>query len=131
MTEERMNLEARLQRIEKQNRSLKRWASSLCLGLVAVGLMSATLPNLCKTIWAERFILRDSENRDRMIIDAYSHANPTFQIMDKKGKIVSELAFDLDGSLAAIQYDAKGKTLSRTKLVGAPSDGPTERDVLY
>jgi hypothetical protein len=63
MTNETRNLIERVERLERQNRSLKRVGLSLLLLLSAIGLMGQAQKN--KKVEAERFVLLDEQGRER------------------------------------------------------------------
>lgn len=133
MTHSQSQLEVRLSRLEQANRRLKRASAGLALLVAAVGLMSFTLPSLCKTVWAERFVLQDSQNRDRMVIDAYSQAHPAITVMDEQGRTIAKLALDVDGG-ALSTWDENGNAVSSTRLwepARKKKQGPSESDVLF
>lgn len=116
------NLEARLSKLERQNQRLKRWGGSLLVAALAVSFVSMTFPNLCKTVWAERFVLRDSQNHDRLVLDAYSFDNPTVEVKDVRGKTVAQLQFDASGNAAILRMDGKGKPAGRQWLWKSDAD---------
>ena len=95
------------------------------MGVLAIGFMSMTT-SLCKTVWAERFVLRDSSMRDRMVIDAYSTAQPTISFKDEKGKVVARLQVDGDGGAGLVTY-SKGKPASRTWLWQPGTESEADR----
>ena len=127
-----MHFEDRLRRLERENRWLKR-VSGAVLALVAVaGLMSAAFPEttrtLCKTIWAERFILKDAHMNDRILLDAYSYETPRMIVKDEKGRTVTELAFGQNGRTTITTRNAAGKASEPMVLWGPRPDQPLERD---
>jgi len=91
-------LAERVQKLEDENRRLKSLTRRWGLGLAAIGgaavLMSMTTA-MCKTVWAERFVLQDSSGRERGVITAYETGGvPKFTLFDAKGS--SALAFGVD-----------------------------------
>ncbi len=93
-------LAARVQSLEEENRRLKsktrRWGLALAaLGGVAV--LSSMTAVVCETVWAERFVLKDSRGRQRGFITAYETGGaPQLALLDAKG--ARALTFGVDDS---------------------------------
>jgi hypothetical protein len=102
------NLVRRLEILERENRRLKRFGVGV-LGLVGVvGLTSLVAPRLCKTVWAERFVLNDGSGNTRLMLDAYSSGAPTIVAQDKDGRTFAKLT--LAGEKPCLEfYDANGE----------------------
>lgn len=93
MQAEIRELNDRLQKLEGENKRLKRFALAGVALLGVVGLSSMALTSsfktvaMCKTVWAERFVLQDSSGRERGVITAYETGGaPVFSLLDDKGK---------------------------------------------
>ena len=84
-------LAARVEKLENQNRWLKRAGLTLLLLPAAVLLMGQTGPT--RTIEAQSFVLKDSAGHVRAAL-AMLDAHPTLRLFDAKGKI----RIALDGS---------------------------------
>jgi hypothetical protein len=79
-------LTERVQALERQNKNLKRYgiAAAALLGVVGLSSMASSM---CKTVWAERFVLQDSQGRERGVITAYeTGGTPTLSLLDHKGQ---------------------------------------------
>ena len=114
----KQDLIQRVERLEKQNRNLRRvggaFGALAAVALVAPFVMSAS--PVCKTIWAERFVLKDGQGHQRGLWDAYtSNGNPTLKLYDAKGKACFALELDDEGEPTLCTVGADGK-LVPTKL---------------
>lgn len=90
------DLESRLARLEQQNRRLKRGGLALGALTLVVGLASAASV-VCKTVWAERFVLKDARGRERLVLDAYQESAPTISFHDARGRQIAKLSVDDEG----------------------------------
>ena len=113
MREHANDITARLDRLERENRRLKRVGGGLAIAVAALGLMSAA-SGFCKTVWAERLVLRDSSGNDRLMMDAYSSGVPSITMRDGNGKSVARLSWK-DG-IQVDMLDAKGSTRACTRI---------------
>jgi hypothetical protein len=93
--ESQASLFARLEKVERQNRSLRIFGSVALLGVAgALFLGLAAAPS--KTVEAERFIVRDSLGKARMIL-AVGDEGPALTLLDKDGKLRVNLGVDKEG----------------------------------
>lgn len=126
MTEQ--NLTARLDKLERQNKRLVR-AGAAAFGLAIAGWAMSMAP-VCKTVWAERFVLRDARNNERAVLTAYeTGGTPQLTFLNQKGKSVATLSVDEDGGAFLTLADAKGKTVrfsAHTATQGKGSGGEPE-----
>ncbi len=110
----------RLASLERENRRLKRMGVGLLGASVLFGLLGAASPMLCKTVWAERLVLRNSSNKEVMTMDAYSTGRPTITMRDNSGKSVVRLSWEEGVKMAflgkggepatTVKIDSKGQT---------------------
>jgi len=138
-------LERRLDRVERENRWLKR-AGVVALGMIAaVGLMGqATESKVAKVIEAETFVVRDSSGNIRAVLEnvvgqgaslvfrgtdgmeqiaLQSFGNSRgFTLSDKSGNGRAALTLEADGSIALALYDEKSK--SHVKLLAGRDGNP-------
>ncbi len=91
-------LEARLAQLETDNRRLRRVGGAALLGLGALTLMSFAAPTLCDIVWAERFVLRDAQNKTRVTINAYATDTPSLTFHDARGKAMGSVGIAPDGT---------------------------------
>jgi hypothetical protein len=85
MTQNDLDLAQRITRLERQNRRM-RFAGLAAMGVTGVALL-ASASAVCKTVWAERFVLRDSSNRERAVLTAYETGGPPkLSLLDEKGE---------------------------------------------
>ena len=84
------DLLARMDHLERQNRSLKRWGmAALVFGVVGV-LGSAAA--VCDSVSAERFLVRDSRGKERVRLTAYETGGvPKLSFLNDKGQVVFSL----------------------------------------
>ena len=113
MSDQYTQLITRVEKLEKQNRRLRRVGGGLLAVLGVVGLMSMAAPRVCKTVWGERFVLRDSQGRDRMRLDAYSSTSPSLTLMNRSGTGTARLILAEDGDMQ-LQFFSKGKPTPAT-----------------
>ena len=114
MNQAKQDITARLEKLEQENRRLKRVGGALLGAIGVVALCGAAAPAFCKTVWAERLVLRDSSGRDRLMMDAYSSDTPSITMRDKSGESVVRLSWK-DGVLMDL-LDAKGKSSATVKI---------------
>ena len=117
----------RIETLEKQNRRM-RWAGGLLATLAVTGMgMSMAGPRVCKTVWGERFVLKDSSLRERMVLDAYSTRTPSLAFKDIEGKKIAELSMGSGGALAMQIFKNGKKTRAHFELVpDGDSDGDSD-----
>src|SRR5688572_8872584 len=101
------DLSSRLDRLERENRRLKRLGGGALAGLGLLSLMSFATP-ICKTIMAERFVLHDASSRSRLTLNAYGSEQPGITFHDARGQAVASFTMGTDGSLA-VQVIEDGK----------------------
>ncbi|HUR29435.1 MAG TPA: hypothetical protein VM509_14695 [Planctomycetota bacterium] len=84
------DLIVRLDRLERQNRSLKRWSlAAVVLG--GVGMLGAAA-TVCDSVSAERFIVRDTRGNERVRLTAYeTGGSPKLTFSNEKGQAVFSL----------------------------------------
>lgn len=100
-------LNVRLERLEKQNRTLKRWGAGLALGLGLLGLASAKM--VCDTVTGERLVLHDTSGRTRVTVDAYGSDSPSLVFHSRDGRATAKLGVnEKSGELVINVFDSKG-----------------------
>jgi hypothetical protein len=100
-------LNTRIEKLETQNRLLKRWGLVAGGALCAVTLFTAAAP-LCDVVTGERLVIRDSTGRARVGIDAYHTETPGLTLHDKAGRERAKLAIDDKGDVKLSLTDEKG-----------------------
>jgi hypothetical protein len=84
------DLLSRMETLERQNRSLKRWAFA-ALAFTSIGIL-ASAAAVCDSVSAERFLVRDSRGKERVRLTAYETGGvPKLSFFDDKGKTVFSL----------------------------------------
>ena len=94
------DLLVRIESLEKQNRRMRRIGGGLVAALGLVGLMSFAGPPVCKTVWAERFVLKDSSMRERMVLDGYSTSTPSLTLKNTDGQGIASLSINDKGDMS-------------------------------
>ena len=108
------DLNARVDRLESQNKRLVRWGGAL-LGVVATGWLMSMMP-VCKTVWAERFVLKDSSGHERGVFTAYeTGGTPQLTFHDAKGATQAIISVDKQGPFFAL-HNAKGEEALRISV---------------
>jgi len=94
-------LAARVQSLEVENQLLKSRARRFALALAALGgvaVLSSMAAVVCETVWAERFVLKDSRGRQRGYITAYETGGaPQLALLDAKGARALTFGVDDEG----------------------------------
>lgn len=126
MTQELSKLTQRLEQLERQNRRFKKVGVGLAGALGVVALMAAN--PLCDIVSAERFVLRDSHGKTRMLMDAY-HTEPSIQLRNQAGKTVASFGVDKQGEAYLTFFDANGnpKGSSKAKSEGSQPSQCTDK----
>lgn len=100
-------LSVRLERLERQNRRMKRAGLCAALGLGLLGLAGAAAP-ICDVLTGERLVLRDESGRTRVTLDAYRTETPALALSDKSGRVRARLGLDDRGDALLTVLDEKG-----------------------
>jgi len=107
-------LNARLEKVEAQNRSLKRWGA-LALALGGVMVLTSMLA-VCKTVTAERFLVQDSSGRERARFTAYeTGGKPVLSLLDERGQCILKIGVS-DEDKAFVEVQGKSGPV-RSELV--------------
>lgn len=101
---------ARIESLEKKNRRLVRIGGAAILALGSLGAMS--LRSTCDTVSAERFVLLDTQGRQRALISAYETGGaPQFVLYDKKGRAAATLGIGKGGAYLTLADADAGRTI--------------------
>lgn len=104
------DLIARIESLEKKNRRLVRIGGAAILALGSLGAMS--LRSTCDTVSAERFVLLDTQGRQRALISAYETGGaPQFVLYDKKGRAAATLGIGKSGACLTLADAETGRTI--------------------
>ena len=110
----------RLERLERENKHLRR-AGVAALAVTGVALL-ASATTVCKTVWAERFVLKDPSNRERAVLTAYETGGaPKLSLLDEQGKAALTFGVAEDG-VAFLELPGEQGPVRRSILLS--SDGP-------
>lgn len=99
MSHQDHDLVARLERLERENRRVKRVVGGLLAGVGALALVSFAAPTLCKTVTAERLVIHDERGKERMVVNAYATRTPSLTFKDASGAAAARLSIDDAGTL--------------------------------
>jgi hypothetical protein len=113
------SLEQRLEKVERENRSLRVLGTVMLLGMAGVlclGLTSAP----SKKIEAEVLVLKSAQNKSQMILDAGADG-PALTILDKNGKLRVNLGVTKEGPALDLLDAAESP---RAQLMITEDQGP-------
>jgi len=123
MSQSDLDLARRLERLERENRTLRRWgiaAGALC----GVAVLASAAAVTCKTVWAERFVLRDASNRERAVLTAYETGGPPqLSLLDADGQRALTIGVSEQG-VAYMEVPGDDGPVRRSFAVG-PQGNPT------
>jgi hypothetical protein len=86
----------RLERLERENKNLRR-AGIAALAVTGAALL-ASASSVCKTVWAERFVLKDPSMRERAVLTAYeTGGTPKLSLLDEHGREALTFGVGNDG----------------------------------
>lgn len=86
----------RLERLERENKNLRR-AGIAALAVTGAALF-ASASSVCKTVWAERFVLKDPSMRERAVLTAYDTGGiPKLSLLDEQGREALTFGVAQDG----------------------------------
>ena len=123
MNETLRDLDVRLERLERENKRLKRWSGALCGGFALLGLLGMAAPTLCDVVSGERLVLRDETGRQRIVLDAYRNDLPTLTLQTRAGQPLATLGIDKQGEAYFRLFDAAGKEKTAYTTGGCTSGG--------
>lgn len=112
-----MNIEQRLQRLEIENRRLKRIGFVLVLVPAMAVLMGQAAPDKEKAVRANRFVLTDSEGNERGVFEVKKNGQPALNFFDTNGNKRIQLYVGDETATALHFIDANG--LPRLELARA------------
>ena len=125
MTTTDRDLRARVEQLEQSSRRLVRWGGLLAATGAAAWLMA--MAPVCKTVWAERFVLKDARGAERALLTAYENGGrPRFALLGPGGKAVAEISVDESGSAFLALFDGTGRRSVLSAVDGLGSD-PAEK----
>lgn len=127
MTQQANDLALRVEKLENENRKLKRWSLGLA-ALAGVVALSSAAAVVCDTVYGERFVIRDTSGRERAFITAYeTHGLPQFSMLTEKGQKALTLGVANDGRAFLEVADASGKPVRSYFAVGAEGQATIEK----
>jgi hypothetical protein len=104
----------RLERVERENRRLKRIGFAVLAGITALVLMGQAKPDkVAEVVEAEKFVLREPSGKLRASLGVGADGVASLSLTDRAEKPHAVLAASRDGSAALIFYDKDGKSIFR------------------
>lgn len=111
----------RLDRLERENRLLKRVGIAALSTIAAVVLMGQALPSsVAKLVEAERFLVRDTAGNPRATLGLLPDGSPSLNLIDKDGNIRMAVGMKPEGSPSLNLYD---KTQTNRAVLATLPDG--------
>ena len=102
-------LNERLDRLERENRRFKVGALLVLIGIVAVGIMGQARANAVRVVEAEKFVLRDSQGKERAELSTLGDGSPSLHFYGfyagRRHAIVS-LEADQASGTSGLQFNA-------------------------
>jgi hypothetical protein len=128
MSFEVQRLNDRLDRLEKENRRLKKWGGIAVAALGCLGLFGFAAPVVCDIVTGERLVIRDNSGRQRAGIDAYHTEAPGLTLHDASGRQRAKLGLDEKGDVSLSFFDEKGGAKASYLFAadGAPKAEPVK-----
>ncbi len=109
-----MTVEQRLERLERQNRWLKRIAT-VCVAVVAVVFLLGQGKDKPRVVEAEAFVLRDSEGKQRAVLSMEKPNTPSLVLLDRDGTKRVYLLAEQGGRVGKAGRGRRGRILRWTK----------------
>src|SRR5260221_4965953 len=125
---------ARIESLEKKNRRLVRIGGAALIVFAGLGAMS--LRSTCDTVSAERFVLLDTQGRQRALLSASDTGGaPQLALYDKKGRASATLGIGKTGAFLSLADADAEKTVRYgvdcgdgcKKAEGEPATGETKK----
>lgn len=109
------SLKMRIDRLERQNRSVKRLTAVLFFVIIALVVTGIAVPrNVAKNIDAERFVLRDSNGQMRASLAFATKGVPALKFYDVNGNVAVVVGVVSDGGpMMAFHKDGKPRAWLR------------------
>ncbi len=128
MSFEVQSVNDRLERLEKENRRLKKWGGIAAGAFVALGLFGFAGPVVCDIVTGERLVIRDGAGRQRAGFDAYHNEAPGLTLHDANGRQRAKLSLDAKGDVSLSFTDEKGGAKASYLFAadGAPKTEPVK-----
>ncbi len=96
----------RLERLERENRRIKRIGAAAFFGIAALFVMGQTKPDIAKVIDAEKFVVRDTSGAVRAVLGVNPDGNMGLEVRDRGGKAGVALGMGANGN-PALRLDGK------------------------
>jgi hypothetical protein len=130
MSLEMRDVGARLERLERENRRLKKWGALAACALGGLGLFGFAAPAICDGLYGERLVIRNNRGQERLTFDAYMTQTPTLGLHDATGRSRARLGLDDKGDVTLSLYDESGNAKASYKFAAdvAPKTEEKARD---
>jgi hypothetical protein len=83
---------ARLERLERDNRRLRRWLGAVAVGAIVPILLAASHEKAGKTLEATKIVLKDAKGKVRAEIGTQPDGSASLALLDEEGATVAKLS---------------------------------------
>lgn len=119
-------LARRLDRVERENRRLKRAGVVALAVIAAVVLMGQAIGNVAKVVEAEKFVLRDADGKGRARLESLPSGLVRLALLDKDENIQSVLGVGV-GRPSLVLAGRNNKTILTTSFLSVSGKGGKSR----
>ncbi len=120
-------LARRLDRVERENRRLKRAGVVALAVIAAVVLMGQATGNVAKVVEAEKFVLRDADGKGRARLESLPSGLVRLALLDKDENIQSVLGVGVVGTPSLVLAGRNSKTILTTRFLSVSGKGGKSR----
>ncbi len=120
-------LARRLDRVERENRRLKRAGVVALAVIAAVVLMGQATGNVAKVVEAEKFVLRDADGKGRARLESLPSGLVRLALLDKDENIQSVLGVGIVGTPSLVLAGRNSKTILTTRFLSVSGKGGKSR----
>lgn len=96
----------RLERLERENKRIKRLGAAAFFSIAALFAMGQSKPDVSKVVDAERFVVRDGSGAVRAVLGVNPDGNMGLEVRDRAGKAGVALGMGANGN-PALRLDGK------------------------
>jgi len=121
-------LAQRLERVERENRSLRRVGVLMLVGVAALLIAAQATAN--RVVEAEKFVVRDASGKIRAELGAPPDGRVALTLFDRDGGLRVELRVLTNGRVGLLLYDKNGKSRAALRVLaeGGPVLGLFDKD---
>lgn len=121
-------LAQRLERVERENRSLRRVGVLMLVGVAALLIAAQATAN--RVVEAEKFVVRDASGKIRAELGTPPDGRVALTLFDRDGGLRVELRVLTNGRVGLLLYDKNGKSRAALRVLaeGGPVLGLFDKD---